>query len=535
MSLTPIPYQPLTVLSPAHCSLPAYDGWKQLIDGQDVSQIQFGVGACATFNNMLQNPTFVHGSDDWNILGFWNFFQNAACSIIGTPDYMQQVIPDINGLIYTLAVDVSLTTGTVIVATNLGQLGVITQGGESVFTFPSNGVTFVSFLVPTNSAACIRNIRLKVINTRFRTDLEADGEFVQTLGDIDYSLTRTWLTMNIPWSELNVPFGCYRLAIYDPCECNQFGFIGDDFIVGNLTQIQVLSGTGAVAGTGFLSAFNFSGAPSLTIFRKLNVICRNVEYTFTYTLTTMAGTTTFQLRAGIGNGIIRTANGTYTETITSAHTSIAPEDLRWVFTFPTNATESGAVSNFSMAAVNPIPTFYTVPFQIVNGVGCTTLFSACGDRDEFNFGFPDTGFAPQIRLEGTLRGNGYPSKRSTYELSSGRKLLTRFITRKRFEFMFHAPEYVHDFMNLLLGLDNVYIDGNKMFSEDEEYPSLSTEADVDMAAVTLQFTAETELTENVRTSSVSQGGCGNDTVDLLTSRSQRPIYPSAIGEPLTKN
>jgi hypothetical protein len=521
--MTPIPYQPLPVDTVPNCTLPEY-GWIQNIELSDLTQIQFTVAACPSFQNLLLNPTFVSTSANWNPSGTWDFSGNKACSAVGSNDYIQQNITLPNGYVLQLVIDVELFAGVVAFSTNLGLVGLITTTGESTFTFQSNGVTNVNFFINSSSSACLRNIRLKAINTRYRTDLQTvDGVTVATDIAVDYRITRNYLTISADWNDIAAAEGCYRLAIFDPCVCSQFGFIGDDFVIGGgatSTQIKRTAGEGGVV-AGEIVAINTTGGISQAQFRMYNVICPNVAYRFTYTLTGLNVGDEFQLRAGNVSGVARTADGNYTDVLTSTHSGGLPNDLRWIFDFPADNLTGVTITNFTMEAVNPTPTYYTVPFKLIADGSCTTIFNACGDRDQFNMGFPDTGFSPKIRLEGTFRGNGYAGERNGYEFSTGRKVVTHLRTRKLREFVFMAPEYVHDFMQLIRGFDNVYINGDAAYSEDDEYPSMSIEADMDMAAVTMKFSSRTELTENVRTSSTTLGGCSVKGTNLLTTNGNR--------------
>jgi hypothetical protein len=528
MSLFPIPYQPLPVDLEENCTL-LCSGWVQTIERGDRSQVQFNVSPCGSAKNILTNGTFVEGGDDWNASGTWDFSDNKACSAVGSNDFIQQTVADVNGFIYQLRFDVEVFAGSVIVSTNLGFTGLTTQTGEAIFTFNSNGITNVNLFVNSDSAACIRNVRLMPINTRYRAELqELDGTTIATLPNNAFSVTRNFLTITANWETLAPPTGCYQLAVFDPCDCSQFGFIGDElelqrqwFITDNST------GTGAVTG-GVMSGISFAGAAD-TIFRMNNVICPNVAYTFTYTLTGMSAGDEFRLFAGNVNGVLRTADGTYTEVITSTHSGGLPSDLRARFTLA--GAGSFAMNGFSMAAVTPRPTFITVPFELVED-SCTVLVNACGNIDQFNMGFAEisaagnisgqTGFSPRIRIEGTKRGNGYDGTREGYEFSTGRRIPTHLRNRKRFDLGFGAPEYVHDFMALLRGFDNTYVDGEAVYFEDDEYPSTSQQKDVDYATVTLTYSKRTELTENVRTTSLGTGGCSDKGTNLLTNRAQRP-------------
>jgi hypothetical protein len=286
-------------------------------------------------------------------------------------------------------------------------------------------------------------------------------------------------------------------------------------------------GTGSVSG-GIMAGISVLGSAE-TIFRMNNVICPNVAYTFTYTLTGMGVDDKFRLSVGNANGVQRGADGTYTEVITSTHSGTLPSDLRASFVL--GGTGSFSMTNFSMAAVTPRPTFITVPFELVED-SCTVLVNACGNVDQFNMGFAEinaagnisgqTGFSPRIRLEGTKRGNGYDGTREGYEFSTGRRIPTHLRNRKRFDIGFGGPEYVHDFMALLRGFDNAYVDGEAVYFEDDEYPSTSQQKDVDYATVTLTYSKRTELTENVRTTSLGTGGCSDNGTNLLTNRAEKP-------------
>jgi hypothetical protein len=186
-----------------------------------------------------------------------------------------------------------------------------------------------------------------------------------------------------------------------------------------------------------------------------------------------------------------------------------------------------------------LPTYFTVPFRLVDDAKCTVVFNACGDIDQFNMGFAEinlrgniggqTGFSPRIRLEGTLRGSSYDGTREGYEFSTGRRIPTHLRTRKVKEFRFEAPGYVHDFMQLLRGFSNVYVNGDAVYMEDSEYPTPSMNPDEDLSGVILTFSKRTELTEMVRTTSLSSGGCSDRGTNLLTTRAGKPTGVNVQG------
>jgi hypothetical protein len=79
--------------------------------------------------------------------------------------------------------------------------------------------------------------------------------------------------------------------------------------------------------------------------------------------------------------------------------------------------------------------------------------------------------------------------------------------RKARSLLFGAPEYVHDFMQTLIALDNVYLNGRLSHCEDDEYPTPSLEADTDFATVTMTFSDKTELTEKRPCAAKADIGC----------------------------
>ena len=147
------------------------------------------------------------------------------------------------------------------------------------------------------------------------------------------------------------------------------------------------------------------------------------------------------------------------------------------------------------------------------------LIDACGVGEEFNFGFNGTGFNPKIRLEGTYRTSSYPTTRTSYEYSTGQKNVPYMRTRRAKTFLFGAPEYVHDFSALWLGLSNLNIDGVAKFCEDDEPPTISPEDDVDFGLVTFTFSDKVELTEKRSCTTLANTGCTSEGVALTIQSS----------------
>jgi hypothetical protein len=107
--------------------------------------------------------------------------------------------------------------------------------------------------------------------------------------------------------------------------------------------------------------------------------------------------------------------------------------------------------------------------------------------------------------------------------------------RKAKTLLFGAPEYVHDFMSLTLGFENVYINGAVMASEDSEPPTGSFDDDFDLIISTYTYSPQAELTEKRSCAAVANVGCSDDgySVYILKTggnvRSDLPVIATADG------
>jgi len=516
MSLGLIPYQPLPFGLEENCTLPC-SSWIQKIARTDRTSFQFTYGACGNTNNVLTNGDFTSGGTGWTVVGAWTFSFGWANSPLGGGGSIQQAI-SLTGFV-ELTFGLEVNAGSMLLSSNLGLIDFYTFGGSKSVVFDATGMTNINFFFGTAAGGRIQNVILRPIDGKGRAVvLNLDGSVASMITDQSwFTISDGFLTVAIKdWDSLNLPDGCYRIAIADPCQCSQFGFIGDDFDTPNQFVVSVGGSNNVDISGGEMKVLN-NGVTAITVLRK-NVLCVGTAYTITYTLTDMQAGDSFRFASGSANGILRTADGTYTETITVTATNDNLQDLRFVFGFA-GGLHLVRLSGFTISAVTPVATYTSVPFQLTDkaGCSCTVLVEACGNGNQLNFGFDGTGFKPTIRLDGTLRGSGYPSTRTEYEYSTGKRVVPYARLRKARSLMFGAPEYVHDFMQTLIALDNVYINGALSYCEDSEYPTPSLEQDVDFAMVTMTFSAKTELTEKRPCAAQADIGCLDGTYGVTYS------------------
>jgi hypothetical protein len=499
----------------------------------DITSVQFAYGACSNTNSETIDGNFTGSGVDWIQSGIWTFPDTRAVSPIGGAGYIRQAIANASGLYYELTFTIVVNNGLMLLNFSDGTVVPYSASGTYTYTFESDTKTYLEFFFNAPLGGTVSNVIMKPILTRVKLAVfYQDGTFLSYMNNPSYLQTtyaNGFLTYNLNWNELGIPDGCYYLAVYDPCECSQFGFAGDDFL--SQAQWDVYAGGDdlIVISGGQMQASAITTASHYV--RRRGVLCRDVAYTITFTISGMQGTDTFQFRAGTTNGVVYTADGTYTEVITPAFTNDDPLDLRFIFELDIASLHFVLITDFSIEAVTPIVTYTSVPFEHkYEFCQCTVLVSACGNGDQFNMGFVGTGFNPSIRLESTLRTSSYPTTREAYEFGTGQKKTTYMRTRKARSFAYGAPEYVHDFIRLTLGFDNVYLDGRASFCEDEEPPSISWSDEVDFGVATYTFSDAVELTEKRPCADGAPLGCDVEGIALeVNVGTRKPVINTGQG------
>lgn len=516
MSLGIIPYQPIAFELEENCTLPC-SSWIQKIERGDRTSFQFTYGACGTTNSILNNGDFTDAGTGWTAVGLWTYVFGWARSPIGGAGNIQQAF-SYSGYV-ELSFGLDVTNGTMVLTSNLGLINFYSQGGIITTVFDATGMTNINFFFSSANGGAIQNVQLKPISDDIRVGvLDLDGNALVLLPSLYLTITDGYATINInDWDSLALPDGCYKFGVKSPCDCSDLGFIGQDFDTPNQFVVSVGGSSNVDISGGAMSVTN-SGVSAVTVLR-VGVLCVGSEYEVNYTLNGMAVGDNFRIAGGTANGILRTADGVYTETITITASNDNPQDLRFIFGF-VGGLHAVDVTDFTIESTSQIPTFTSTTFQLKDShdcPNCTVLVEACGNSDQLGFGFNGSGFKPVIRLEGTYRGSGYPSVSSEYEFASGKSSTTYARLKKAKSLIFGAPEYVHDFMQTLRFIDNVYINGVNKKCTDQEYPSSSKEEHVDFEIVTMTFVDKVELTEKRACATVADTGCSPDgTVLALT-------------------
>jgi len=497
------PNQPIVFNETANCWLED-SGMKVLAEYGDITQFQMKLSPCGSDLNLIQNGNFASDTDWTTTSSAWTIASGTAIKTEGISGQLFQSAPTTDGTLVRLTFDVIMSQGEINVSWG-GQTTFITESGSYEFWIVADTATNLSFAATASTIATLSNVQLISVNTNFTVNIVNDsGTIVDTLETADgyFDFSDGYFTCSIDWEALSIPEDCYTLQVIDPCPCSQGGIIATDFET-SVDEWAISGGWTIASGT---ATFNSSSDGSA---RLLNTLCSGTTYQITYTVTGLSLTERFRVFLGGVGGIRRDSDGTYTEQITSGGTTFRMEGD------PLIGTATFTVTDFSIVAVDPEPTFTSNTIKLSEVFNCTTLALAmCNDSDAFGFGFANTGFRPLMRIPASLNRSSYPMERLSYDNSIGVKATYYGRSRKAKELGFDGVEFMHDFAHLWGMADHFYIDDVEYFVEDDEYPSISWAENDDIGGVTIIVSEKEQLLENRRLSS-SSVGCAVDGNELL--------------------
>lgn len=498
-----IPNQPIIFDESLDCHLER--PWvKVLAQYGDITQFQMALEPCYADFDILNNGEF-DGSTGWTVGTGWTIADGQACHEDGIYGTISQVAPASDGVLARLTFTL-----------DVGSLGCVVQWGTWIENFTQSGTytrwitadSAAVFGIAASGAVCVSDLQLITVRTDFSvTIIDGDDNIIDTLQTSDgyFDFSDGFFTCSIDWEALAIDSGCYRLVVVDPCPCSQRGITALDLVTSPAAW-EIQDSAWVIGG----GSATFTNANSRQA-RLNNVICADVQYIVSYTLTGLGAGETFTFRLGGNDGTTRNTDGTYTEVITSGGTYLAM------------IGDGGGVSNtFTVTGVS-IESLIPTEFVISNEIELTTgtfncgtyLLSMCNDSDAFGFGFENTGFAPNFRVDCTLARGSYPSTRDTYDYSTGRKSTTYGRFRVARELGLDLPPHLIDFMALTPFADHFYIDGEEYFIEDDEFPSVSWDEWTHLGGLTMNVSKKTQLLENRRLSSAIRG-CSIDGTAIAT-------------------
>ncbi len=504
-----LPNQPIIFDESLDCHL-IDSGINVLAEYGDITQFQMELTPCISDFPLIQNSNF-DDSSNWTLGPSWSIANGQACHSVGVYGTLSQVAPVSNGTLVRLIIDIDVTAlGCVVVYGT--YIENFSESGRYTRYIVASGASSIAVAASGSGAVCVNSLSAVTINTNFEVYITNDsGTVVDTLETSDgyFNFEDGYFTASIDWETLAISSGCYTLGVFDPCPCSQGGIIALDF-VSALHNWSLASSWTIVGG---IATYDGSSTGQAIL---NHVLCNGTEYDVTYTISGMAGNEEFNVRLGNENGTTRTVDGTYTDTITASGTSFI------MIGNSTSGTQDFRVTDMSIEIATKTATYTSNTIKLTETTfGCKTYSIAlCNDSDGLGFGFLNTGFRPNFRMDCSLVRGNYPMVRESYDYSNGVKSTTYGRMRVARELGMDVPPHLVDFMALSLLADHFYIDTDEYFVEDEEFPSVSWDDNSHLGAFSLNVSKKQQQIENRRLSS-SSVGCVIDGSDILDDKFEK--------------
>lgn len=486
----------------------------QLLDNTDISQVQFKIAPCSSAPQLMPDPYFATG-DDWVLNDNWSIVDNMMCCSGDSTDSTATVAQfdatkyyQFNITVYSLSVggqlDVYLTNPTT------GKIGTITSTGT--FTFYGFPVPWVFGITPliiqptANTSSCISEVTTYEVLTNaiipfYLQDGTYQNEISYANNPDKFTFSKDTVTISIDWSELDLSNGCYYMCLLDPCEntngqnyppiiqngdfspsddTTPFWTLGDDWLnTPPMTGVYALGG--ALVQENVFNNYTNNYCVTVTS-QNLTGFAAAVNVYFG---TNLVG----QIIDNGANTFIGNCEGNFSLSFTLSPSTYV--ELLSVVACPieTDSYECNLTSNL---------------FSIGDRTNeCTLVVNACNNSDGLGFEFESSGFTPRVRLEAKFRQAKYTNERSSYTNSKGTKRNYYFTGRKSKNFCTDLqPEYIHDFLRLLLGFDNVYVNNVSYVVDDDEYNVEYPTASDTIGTVRLLMSEKTQNVKTIKATSV---------------------------------
>jgi hypothetical protein len=500
MSYNSIPNQPIVFKPSAELSTDCGcggDGFKQLVDFDDEVFFQIESTPCnetGTFGGAITVQAWEQSgstiiSTAPSTTGFFSqpFYPQDMYGVI-------RVVVEVSDIIGSLVVGVSGASTQTITAAGTHTLYFDTAHllTNSSITLTISGNTFVgSFVFISLVGIANGGLFLGVV----------DADDVNTIvARIDPTITTIdqYLTAGFSMVDVALSAGCYRLAIAEYCTnlCGQY-FIANPYF--NATRSGVPSWS-SVLGTG---TTNWVIDPNLASIGLLNgesaylesvtEVCEGVEYSLEITVD------------AISNARIRlSVDGTlYGSFITTAGVTTI------VFT-PTSsgnisllgAQFGGLPSLIEISKVTLRAIYTSVNYDRYSDViavgeysGCDYFkLEGCNGENQFGFAFYGSSFLPSIRLEGRRYQAQYDTDADLFRYASGRWHASYVDRRKKHTYFFgRLPEYVLDFLSILVYFDNLYVNGETHFPAEADFPEIEYNDADDLGTLSIDLYRKTGI------------------------------------------
>ncbi len=227
MAIVPIPNQPINLQPPTvdPCNIGDNKEYCTLYQTDGVGYVQFRQTPC--YGNIISEGNFAT-VDDWTADAGWDYLPNSQGASLsdgsyrhvpGTTDDLVQTVTAVNGKYCKVTFTVSNRTA--------GEMEVFI-GGTSAGTIDENG-TFslyavagvtgeLKFTADSDLDGTISYVSLFILQNSFTATLlnEDDASASAFQPSFSYNYNKDFVT--VQWSWQDVPEGCYKVSIGDPCD-----------------------------------------------------------------------------------------------------------------------------------------------------------------------------------------------------------------------------------------------------------------------------------------------------------------------------
>jgi len=480
--------------------------WSQPIKSGDVTHFQFEVSPCSYTPDQVTDGGFT-SSSNWNLGTNWVISGGQACHASGASSQLSQSgVFTSSSANYRVNVTVSgMTKGSLVVKGGLITLGTILTNGSYTFYY-SSVVTTSSLVFQADSDfdGCVDQTSVFILSKKHKViiyDLDGNAQSVLENSDGYFNYTKQWLSVRVDWTALGIVNGCYYIGVADPCEntCSQLLLVGQDFIDSTLWSFGQNSNTTWTMSGGTLgySSTNTSGSGNVDADAS---ICDTITYNVTYTISNLVGAANVYVSLGGTNGTTRTANGTYTEQITSAGTL-----FQFITTSSVNPT-SFDITDLTIEAIDEdiAPEFTSNEFNLQDHC-CTLVINQVCNENSLGFGFVDTNFNPTTRLEAKLFPSSSVGERIVNEDVNGTVSTKygRVRMGKRLRII-NTPDWIWNFLFLTPYSDQFYVNNVEYQVREDEV------ADPRPNRFQYLFTGDIEIGE--KTQLIENRECDNNVV-----------------------
>lgn len=469
MSIISIPNQPILFNIEQPCDNFGINNNKQLVNFQDqlFFQIEFDCGS-----EQISNQDFTDNVWTYNGVTYSND---------GTPGgfFKPRIRP--NDIFTTFEVTVIITE------LNSGQLTVQMQGGQTYnlttagthTLYFNTDVMLLTSLTPTitysgdtfNGSFVVGSFRQAFVRGLFSNHkffiVDSDDNVV--IEDADYyQIVDNTLTVGFNLDNHDALSGCYRIGYADECDnsCSQFrinnGLFAED------TGWTLINGASISTSPPELNLL--VGGVGLPRATSQTLFCENKTYNVEISVTKITGG---QIAVRIGNSAILLINsiGTYSQNLTSTSGTELYIELSGV------ATNEADIDYIEVKFADTEPYVidgYSNVLSIGEYSSCKYVkLEGCNGNDSFNFKFEGSGFIPGIRLEKRFFRPQYNSDVEVYRDSEG-NFKTNYADIEKIKTLRleQQPEYVFDFLSVLVYFDNFYVDGVTYVLNETDFPSI---------------------------------------------------------------